>query len=92
LSETQGFPLWLGLGRALHAASRVVAGNAGALPEIVYGLGLAEETGSRSGAPALLAVLAEAQRAAGQLPEAQGTLATALAVAGRFEPGRPLSF
>jgi len=81
LSETQGFPLWLGVGRAYHAAARVVAGDAGALPEMLDGMALAGETGSQAGAPALFALLAEAQQAAGQLAEAQGTAATALAVA-----------
>jgi predicted ATPase len=40
------------------------------------------------GAPALFALLAEAQRAAGQLAEAQATVATALAVAA--QTGQPL--
>ncbi len=81
LSEAQGFPFWLGLGRAFHAGARVMAGDFGALPEILDGIALVGETGSLSGAPASLAIVAEAQRAAGQLVEAQGTLATALAVA-----------
>ncbi len=87
LSEAQGFPLWLGLGRAFHAAARVMAGDLGALPEIMEGLALAAETGNQSGAPGLFALLAEAQRAAGQLAEAQGTVATALAVAA--QTGQP---
>mgnify|MGYP003693653255 CR=1 FL=1 len=73
LSEAQGFPFWLGVGRAFHAAARVVAGDLGALPEILDGMALAGETGSQAGAPALFALLAEAQQAAGQLAEAQGT-------------------
>jgi predicted ATPase len=81
LSEAQGFPFWLGIGRAYHAAARVMTGDPDALPEIMDGLTLAAETGSQAGAPGALAVLAEAQRAAGQLAEAQGTVATALAVA-----------
>jgi class 3 adenylate cyclase/tetratricopeptide (TPR) repeat protein len=88
LSEVQGFPLWFGLGRALHAAARVVAGNAGALPEILDGMAGVGETGSQGGAPTLFAVLAEAQRAAGQLAEAQGTVAAGLAVAAQM--GQPL--
>jgi class 3 adenylate cyclase/predicted ATPase len=87
LSETQGFPLWLGLGRALHAAARVVTGNAGALPEVLNGMVLVGETGSQANAPSFLAVLSDAQRAAGQLAEAQGTVATALAVAA--QTGQP---
>ena len=39
------------------------------------------------GAPALFAALAEAQRAAGQLADAQGTVATALAIAA--QTGQP---
>ena len=87
LSETQGFPVWLGLGRAFHAAARVVAGDLGALAEIMDGMALAAETGSQAGAPALFALLAEAQQAAGQLAEAQGTVATGLAVAA--QTGQP---
>ena len=87
LSETQGFPLWLGLGRAYHSAAHVVPGDAGAIPEILYGMALAGETGSQAGAPATLAMLAEAQRAVGQLAEAQATVATALAVAA--QTGQP---
>src|SRR6185369_2294106 len=43
LSERQGFPLWLGLGRALHAAASVLAGDPAALPEIMDGLALTAE-------------------------------------------------
>jgi class 3 adenylate cyclase/tetratricopeptide (TPR) repeat protein len=81
LSERQGFPLWLGVGRAWHAAARVVAGDFAALPEIMHGMALAAETENQSGAPGIFSLLAEAQQAAGQLAEAQGTVATALAVA-----------
>jgi len=81
LSEAQGFPLWLGLSRVLHAWAGILAGNAGALPEIMDGLALAAETGNQSGAPGILMMLAEAQQAAGQFAEAQGTVGTALALA-----------
>jgi len=87
LSEAQGFPLWLGVGRVFHGAARVLAGEPAALPEILDGLALAGETGNQRAEPVLLAVLAEAQRAAGQLAEAQGTVATALAVAA--QTGQP---
>jgi len=80
-SEAQGFPMWLGVGRAWHAAARVMAGDFGALPEILAGMALAAGTGNQQAAPSILAILAEAQRAAGQLAESQGTVATALAVA-----------
>jgi predicted ATPase len=64
-----------------------VTGNAGALPEIANGMVLVGETGSQANAPSFLAVLSDAQRAAGQLAEAQGTVATALAVAA--QTGQP---
>jgi predicted ATPase len=87
LSEMQRFPFWLGLGRILHATARVVAGNAGALPEILDGMALVGETGNQLGASSILVLLAEAQRAAGQLAEAHGTVAIALAVAA--QTGQP---
>jgi class 3 adenylate cyclase/tetratricopeptide (TPR) repeat protein len=87
LSEAQGFPHWLGLGRAHHAAARALAGDSAALPEIVDGLTLAAESGSQAGTPGLFALLAEAQRVAGQLADAQATVATALAVAA--QTGQP---
>jgi len=45
------------------------------------GLALAAGTGNQLGAPGIFALLAEAQQAAGQLAEAQGTVATSLALA-----------
>src|SRR6185295_13363337 len=80
LSEAQGFPFWLGVGRAYHAAARVMAGDYSALLQMLDGLAVAAETGNQLTAPGMFAFLAEAQRAAGQLAEAQGTVATALAV------------
>src|SRR5262249_42406875 len=87
LSEAQGFPRWLGLGRAWHAAARMAAGDAGALDAIADGLALAGETGSQAGAPALFGLLAEAQHAAGQLAAARATVATGLAIAA--QTGQP---
>src|SRR5262245_14448837 len=81
LSQTQGFPFWLGLGHVYHAMACVVAGDFSALPEVLDGMALAAETGSQAGAPGIFGLLAEAQQAAGQLAEAHGTVATALAVA-----------
>jgi tetratricopeptide (TPR) repeat protein len=87
LSKAHGFPFWLGLGRAYQAAARVMADDVGALPEIMDGMALAAETGGQAGAPALFALLAEAQQATGQLAEAQGTVATGLAIAA--QTGQP---
>jgi predicted ATPase len=87
LGETQGFPLWLGLGRAFHAWTGIVTGDLGALADLMDGLMLAAETGNQSAAPSTLAMLADAQRAAGLLAEAQGTVATALAIAA--QTGQP---
>ena len=81
LSEAQGFPLWLGLGRAYDAVARVTGGEPEALSEMMDGVALAAETGNRPGAPGLFVLFAEAQQFAGQLAAAQGTVATALAIA-----------
>jgi tetratricopeptide (TPR) repeat protein len=54
LSETQGFPFWLGLGRALNAAARVEAGDAGALPDIPQSLAIVDRTGAQAAVPAML--------------------------------------
>lgn len=78
LSEAQGFRLWLGLSRVFCAAARVTDRDTAAVAEIMEGLALAGETGNQAGAPALMLVLADAQRAAGQLEAAQGTVAAAL--------------
>jgi predicted ATPase len=78
LSEAQGFRLWLGLSGVFRAAARVTDGDTAAVAEIMEGLALAGETGNQAGAPALMLVLADAQRAAGQLEAAQGTVAAAL--------------
>jgi hypothetical protein len=87
LSETQGFPFWLGLGRALHAAAHVDNGDAGALADIIPALAILGARGAQAALPAMLKIPAEAQRAAGQLGEAKGTIAKALAIAA--ETGQP---
>jgi class 3 adenylate cyclase/tetratricopeptide (TPR) repeat protein len=81
LSEAQGFPLWLGVGRAFHAATRVAADKTGAVADLLAGLTLSAETGNQSGAPALFVLLGEAYVAAGQLDEARGAVDTGLAIA-----------
>jgi class 3 adenylate cyclase/tetratricopeptide (TPR) repeat protein len=81
VGEAQGFPLWLGLGAAFAAVANITNGDLGALAEIMGGLARAAETGNRSGAPGLMLVLADAQRAAGQLADAQSKVAIGLTVA-----------
>jgi predicted ATPase len=78
LSEAQGFRLWLGLSGVFRAAARVTDGDAATVAEIMESLALAGETGNQAGAPALMLVLADAQRAAGQFDAARGTVAAAL--------------
>lgn len=81
LSEAQGFPFWLGVGQAFHAAARVQAGETAALAELRSGLSLMARSGSRGGAPAIMVLLGKAYRAAGQLPEARDAIASGLALA-----------
>ena len=88
LSEAQGFPLWLGLAKVWGAAARAVAkADAIAVAEISEGLTLAAGTGAQGGAPALFTVLAQAQHAVGQLPEAMVAVETGLAIAA--QTGQP---
>jgi predicted nucleic acid-binding protein len=88
IGRSQGFPLWLGVGGAYNAAARFTMGETGAIMEVMEGLAIAGETGNQGGAPALLAVLAEAQRAAGLHADALGTVETALAVSAATGQGR----
>ena len=88
LSEAQGFPFWLGVGRA-YPGARPASWTAipARSPRCMEASRSSAETGNQLGAPALFCSLAEAQRAAGQLAEAQGTIATGLAVAA--QTGQP---
>src|SRR5262249_18523878 len=82
IGDVQGFPLCRGSGRIYHGLARVNAGEgADALTEVAEGLALAAGTGSRGGAPWLLAALADGQRAAGQPAAALGAVESGLAVA-----------
>ena len=80
LSEMQEFPLFLGLGRAFYSATRVAVGDVSALPQMFEGLSMVSQTGNRGAEPELLALVAETQQAAGQLPEARATVAMGLAI------------
>jgi predicted ATPase len=81
LSESHGFPLWLGLGRAWHAAARVAEGEPAAIADLLNGLAFAASTQTQVGAPTVLALLCEAQLSLGQHAAARGTCEGALAVA-----------
>ncbi len=85
LSETQGFPLFVGFGRYYYAAPRIVAGDVAGLRESLEALTLIRETGYQS--PGMLYFLAETQQAGGQLAEAQATVAAALAISAQL--GQP---
>jgi class 3 adenylate cyclase/tetratricopeptide (TPR) repeat protein len=82
LSETQGFPLFVGFGRYYYAATRVVAGDVAGLRESLEALTLIRETGYQS--PGILYFLAETQHAGGQLAEARATVAAALAISAQL--------
>src|SRR5262249_11088050 len=74
--------LWRGLGRMYHGLARVMAGEgAAALAEVAEGRELAAGTKNRGGIPALLAALADGQRAAGQHATALGMVESGIAVA-----------
>jgi DNA-binding winged helix-turn-helix (wHTH) protein/tetratricopeptide (TPR) repeat protein len=83
LGETHGFPLMLGVGRVLHAAARVAAGEPEAAADLVPGLARSSKTGSRGGAPGLLANVGQAYLIAGRLSEARQTIEASLAIAAR---------
>ena len=86
LSEAHGFPLWMGTGKWHRGAALAASGPAAiAVAEVGEGLTLLARIGSQAMAPAVLALLAEVQQAAGQRAEALGTLETALAVSAQTE-------
>jgi tetratricopeptide (TPR) repeat protein len=88
LADEQEFEFWLGLGRLFTAAVRARAtGDPGTLDQLLEGAALAVKSGSRVGGSAMLAVVAEAQRAAGAIEEAAGSVSGGLALA--KETGQP---
>jgi hypothetical protein len=87
LSETYGFPFWLGLGRTCHAAARVAAGEVEAAADLLPGLLQSGGTGKRGGAPGLFVVVADAYLTAGQLTEARSAVDMGLALAA--QTGQP---
>jgi predicted ATPase len=87
VSETYGFPFWLGLGRTFHAAARVAAGEREAMADVLPGLVQSGGTGNRGGAPGLFVIVADAYLTAGQLTEARGAVETGLALSA--QTGQP---
>src|SRR5215813_8911607 len=79
VSSQHGFPLWLGVLRLLRswAVSRV-PGETGALEGIRLGMIEQVKTGNQAGAPLGMALLADAQLAAGKARRALGSVETGL--------------
>ena len=80
LSEAHGHPLYLGVGRALHAAARVAAGELEATVDVLAAVAFIAGTGMQGNAPVFFALLREAYLTAGQLIEARGAVETGLAL------------
>jgi tetratricopeptide (TPR) repeat protein len=87
LSEAEGFPFWLGVGKMFHAAARVSAGEHAAVTDLCAGLALTAGTGSRGGAPAMIVLLGEAYLSAGRLDEARAAVEGGLVASVRM--GQP---
>ena len=89
LSESQGFPLYLGVARAIRGAAPRGAGeNTTAVANVQEGLALATETGTQSGAPVLLGLLAEVHHAVGR--QAEALVAVEMGLALSAQTGQPL--
>ncbi len=88
LSEAQGFPLWLGVGKVFHGAALAASGAGDtAIAEVMDGFTLLADTGNEVGAPALITLLAEVYQLLGRTTEALSTVDTALSVA--TQTGQP---
>jgi class 3 adenylate cyclase/predicted ATPase len=78
LGERLGFPLYVGLSRALRGLARALAGEGeGGVAEMQQALGALAQTGTGIGAPALLIMLAEGSWQIGRHDDALGALAFA---------------
>jgi tetratricopeptide (TPR) repeat protein len=87
LSEANGFPLFLGLGRVYEASARVAAGERAAVADVLEGLEILTGTGSQAGAPSMLGLLAETYMNADLLAEARGAIEMGFAIAA--QTGQP---
>ena len=82
LSEAQGFPLWLGVGRAADGNARAALGpGPEVVAEVMQGLAVAAGTGNQGGMSGILVLLAETHAAVGQHADALRVVETALAIA-----------
>jgi class 3 adenylate cyclase/tetratricopeptide (TPR) repeat protein len=80
LATAQEFPVWRGLGRVYLGWARAHAGEEAAL-DVEQGLTELATIGTEVGAPAGLALLADAKRATGRASEALGAVDAGLAMA-----------
>jgi tetratricopeptide (TPR) repeat protein len=80
LAETHAFPFWKGVGLTFLGAARVAEGDPAGIEDVRAGLAMTAATGSRGGAPLMLAQLAEATLAAGLLGDARGAARAGLAL------------
>jgi len=87
LSEAHGFPFWRAVAMTFHAAARVAGGERSAVAHVRAAFALTAATGSRGGAPASLAQLADAYLEAGLLDEARLAVEGGLAVSA--QTGQP---
>ena len=88
IAEEQGFSLFRGNGQMFRAAARAtMTADDSAIADFMEGAARTASTGSMGGAPALVALLAEAQRAAGKPEDALVTVDGGLAVSA--QTGQP---
>ncbi len=79
LSERLGFPQWLGTSKIARGLALACCRGEDTLADATQGLGEAAGTGSQSGAPALLWMLARIHQERGRKADALGIVNTALA-------------
>ncbi len=81
LGRDHGFPLWLGLGRAVRAwVDAWTDRDTNAVSQVSEGMDLAASTGAQLGFTCLIGMLAEAQQLVGRYEDALETLKTGIAM------------
>ncbi len=81
ISEEQAFEFWTGIGRIFHWGARAISTrNPSAIPELIGGTVISARSGVRGAVPALLAMMAEAHMAVGDMGSAAGTVEGALSL------------